>query len=97
MRLLGAGPEVGDLKSLVEVGSEVVHDPDGEHDVPKFVSEVRIYLELLPSKITFRTALWLAKRCVDQSATTTYLVDFELTATHDCGCLGRIVDERKRE
>lgn len=88
MRLLGAGPEVGDLEPLVEVGSEVVHDPDGKHDVPKNASEVRVYLELLASEVTFRTARWLAKCCEDQSATTTYLIDFELTATHDYDCLG---------
>ena len=31
--VLGLGPEVGHGEALVEVGAEVEHDPDGEHDV----------------------------------------------------------------
>ena len=33
MRLTFFGPEIGDGEARVEVGAEVVHDADGEHDV----------------------------------------------------------------
>ena len=33
MRCFGRGPEIGDGEAVFEVGAEVVHPADGEHDV----------------------------------------------------------------